>query len=84
MGFFEENEHLDYKLWNNGNDQDNEKNFCRTMCAFANTGGGVLIFGVKTKRENGREIGDDLVPIRDVVKKQSGFVQELDSFPILH
>lgn len=48
---------LDYKLTLPGTGDEEKKEFLADVSAFANTAGGVLLFGVATGREGGRDTG---------------------------
>jgi hypothetical protein len=68
LGKQEEDEHLDFKEWS-PNEQANEPQLCRTLCAFANTGGGVLVFGVETREVSKVDTAHALKPIDDAEKR---------------
>ena len=77
-----ENDHLECKLKSRPEraetDKDDELNYAKTLSGFANASGGVLIFGVKAKKENDIDVITDIIPITDVRKFESR-LRELES-----
>jgi hypothetical protein len=68
LGTQEEGEHLDFTIFKDR--QDAEKKVAKSLCAFANTEGGVLIFGVETKEDASNvETASKLVPIPEAQKE---------------
>lgn len=64
VGVQEECEHLDFTLFYNR--PDAEKKLAKSLCSFANSSGGVLIFGVRAeKNAAGVEKARELVPVAD-------------------
>lgn len=51
----------------NGISREHQQDLCRTVCGFANSGGGRIVYGVETRKSNGLDIADSLKPISDVV-----------------
>jgi Putative DNA-binding domain len=45
-----------------------KRNLAKTISAFSNSGDGILIFGVKTKKSNDIDVVADLLPIQDIEK----------------
>ena len=65
LGTQEENEYLDFTLFFNR--QHAEKRLAKSLCAFANSDGGVLVFGIRTeKTAEDVEKARELVPIPKV------------------
>lgn len=69
----EEHITLDFKLANfpydNGFDkaQDaDKKNYSKALSGYANSGGGIIIWGIKTRKLNGRDIATERKPIKNL------------------
>lgn len=53
--------------------KDNRRNIARSVSAFANGSGGILIFGVRTKRIGGADVAIEEKPISDIDHFRSQF-----------
>ena len=65
----EENLTLDFKLVNSSelNNRDERKNFAKTLSGFANSSGGIVIWGVDCrKNDEGIDCADRIVEIENV------------------
>jgi hypothetical protein len=65
----DESEWLDYK---SGKSEDNEndwsKSWGKALSGFANSGGGIVIWGIETKKENGFDVPAKIVPVQHARK----------------
>lgn len=69
----EENVTLEFKTvnhphYNDANRNDDRKNFSKVLSGFANSVGGIVIWGVKASTKQGRDVADRLVPITELTK----------------
>lgn len=73
----EENLHLDFKTVNRTDlsHGDDKKNFARALSGFANSCGGIIVWGVDARKDNTTEI-DCICPIENVLQ----FVNRLNEF----
>ncbi len=62
----------------NSVDQVDKSHFAKALSGFANTAGGVLIFGLNARKEEGVDIIQNVVPIKNIRKFESS-LRELES-----
>jgi hypothetical protein len=66
----EETNHLEFKRKSNPTgpalDDDDKKNFSKAISAFSNADGGLLIWGIATRKADGREQAERIQPIASV------------------
>ncbi len=62
--------HMDFKvaMTSDLSHKSDKQNFSKALSGFANAEGGLIIWGVKTTKEDGVEIPDDINPIQDLRK----------------
>ena len=81
----EEDLHLDFK-GTNGSElrhRDDKKNYAQALSAFANSDGGILIWGIDArKNDEGIDCATDDKPLEDV-KRFMGRLNELESDAVL-
>ncbi len=68
--------HLDFKMALNGMDSSAKKNFAKALSGFANSDGGIIVWGVSARKIDEIDAADRLVPIHQLAK----FVSELNSY----
>ncbi len=70
--------HMDFKVAvsRDLSHKSDKENFSKALSGFANAQGGLIIWGVKTKKEDGVDVPDDIVPIQDLRK----FVAKLNEY----
>jgi hypothetical protein len=66
----EENLHLDFKTVNSANlNRDDRKIFAKALSCFANSSGGLIIWGIVAKKDiEGRDVAQSKQPIKDLSK----------------
>ncbi len=70
----EENLNLEFKTvvhpnYNQHNREDDKKNISKTFCGFANSNGGIIIWGIKAKENaNRQDIATDKKPIKELTR----------------
>lgn len=70
----EENVNLEFKTvnhpnYNNGNDKDDRKNISKVLAGFANSNGGIIIWGIKaSQNQSGQDVAKDKKPINQLTK----------------
>ena len=73
--------HLEFKRKGNSRngvpDDEDKKKFSKTLSAFANSDGGVLLWGIGTQKQKGRDVACRLEPITDVTEFRSRLGQYL-------
>jgi len=62
----QEDLHLDFKTLNAGFDKQERKNFARMVSGFANSDGGVVVWGVDCRKVDGIDQAQDLKPVAQV------------------
>jgi len=73
----EENVHIEFKTavhpnYNIDNREFDKKNFSEVISGFANSNGGILIWGVKAKKnENNQDIASQKKPIKELTRVHS-------------
>lgn len=64
-----EGQSLDFKQMvdfkGNGLSKESSRDFCQTVTAFANSGGGTIVYGVKTIARDGLDIAHELTPLAE-------------------
>ncbi|EJR27990.1 MULTISPECIES: AlbA family DNA-binding domain-containing protein [Bacillus cereus group] len=65
-----ETDYLDFKRKSNGPDDkittDDKKNYLKALSGFANTSGGVIVWGVNASKKNGLDAANEEFPIKNV------------------
>ena len=72
----QEDLHLDFKQAPNGMDSDTRKNFAKALSGFANSDGGIIVWGVSARKVDDIDAADSPIPVQQL----SQFVSALNSF----
>ena len=63
---------VNHPIYNDGNKNDDKKNFSKVLSGFANSNGGIVIWGIKAQKNlSGQDVAKEKKPI----KKEHGIPQ---------
>jgi len=75
----EEDLHLDFKLATQGMTNDAKRNFAKALSGFANSDGGIIVWGVNARKDTNRENIDAACGL-EAILHLSKFINDLHSF----
>ena len=59
---------VNHPIYNDGNKNDDKKNFSKVLSGFANSNGGIVIWGIKAQKNlSGQDVAKEKKPIKELL-----------------